>query len=230
MASDQAFRSALDAFLASTPSEFFRNHLFQYLSEPVPTTNSDAWIPSVYEVDIRLELARMLRNNIRLHQSDNDFNFTSIQLSLLLMIPIDRLRRLEMDTRSHEESEELVHQASSISAVLLEPLHDCLRYCKFRFFILFIIFSLTLVVLECKYSSIKDKKRKVPGGNSIYIEQGPPKGKTKGRDEKEKQKVYILAQKISKLRDLRIQTGRFNIADGSIHPIPLTFAAIRLLN
>ncbi len=127
-----SIRSSLDAFLSSNPPPAppFKHGLLSYVTQPTPLLRPIPWIPAVEEVDTRLELARQLRYNLRRTIGETTMEFTAIQLSVLLLIPIDILRQFVQGT-SEGAPPPGGGYARDIIWISLQGLQDAVKYCRF---------------------------------------------------------------------------------------------------
>ncbi|EFX06306.1 hypothetical protein CMQ_6627 [Grosmannia clavigera kw1407] len=154
---------AVQAFTAAVPGPAapFLRGLRNYLTVPLPALHSVQWIPALQEVEIRLDLARKLRQNLRSYGLALHFEFTALELSALLLMPIESLRQLTSNTLA---------ETRSFYYLTLAGIKDNLKY-----------------FLEGHHPHSKDLKRKTPGGGAESIE-GTLGAKSVGRSEAEKQK------------------------------------------
>jgi len=181
--SHDQIRTRLEQFLAQTPPPEVLRELDLALATTLPRVHPTAWIPPAEEIEIRLSLARRLLENIRNLYLDPAYQFSAVQVSALLHLPLDTLRRwVDTDPFSVE------HQMDAIS--------DLIFYCEsfgfspFPFIILLIIEK----VLRAQHPAARSHKRKAPHDDSGT---GGPNisSKPKNRSEKEEAKVYTHRQR-----------------------------------
>ncbi|EFX05765.1 hypothetical protein CMQ_3834 [Grosmannia clavigera kw1407] len=161
---------ALDQFLEQNPPREYINALKSFLDTPFPTMRSATWIPSADEVAIRQDLANELLKNIQATYPMLTA-FTAVQVSILLLMPLDLLRDLVRNTKLGPDAN-VGHVLNAIAGFhwVRESMRDLIRY-----------------FLQGKHPDAATKKRKAPNKERHAVE-GPPESSTH-RNEAEKQMV-----------------------------------------
>lgn len=129
MASSE-LHQALDQFLVQNPPREHISAIKSFLNTPLPTVRSVTWIPPADEVAIRQDLANELLENIRA-TTPAGTTFTAVQVSVLLLMPLDLLRDLVRDTKlgPDDNVRHVLHATGSFRWVR-ESMRDLIRYCE----------------------------------------------------------------------------------------------------